>query len=392
MVRFRHGHDHDRRRHAHPGRERQRQARARPLAPVPRLAGRAAALRSPSPPTRAASCSSSACSRTAGCRSSSAPSTAAWACGGDGQTLWMTTLYQLWRFENALGAGRAAGRLRPALRAARRLHHRRPRRPRRRGRRRRAAGLRQHAVLLPGHRRARRHSFRPLWRPPFISPPGGGGPLPPERPGARRRRARATSPRSADSDVADGWRDQRRDGGVVIDVAANADRRARPVDAALAALARRAGSGCSIRAPASSATCRPRERARSSRSPSARAICAASRSIGDFAVVGLSQAAREQDLHRPGARRQPAARTRPRPRCGLHGDRPQDRRRGALAAIEGVVDELYDVAVLPGVRAADRARLQDRRDPPRADHRGCGVGPERHAASSINTIRSHPGS
>src|SRR5262245_10449038 len=24
---------------------------------------------------------------------------------GDGQTLWMTSLYQLWRFENALGSG-----------------------------------------------------------------------------------------------------------------------------------------------------------------------------------------------------------------------------------------------------------------------------------------------
>jgi hypothetical protein len=43
----------------------------------------------------------------------------------DDQTLWLGTLYQLWRFENALKPGGVPG-ARPALRTAGRVHHRRP--------------------------------------------------------------------------------------------------------------------------------------------------------------------------------------------------------------------------------------------------------------------------
>ena len=65
-----------------------------------------------------------------------------------------------------------------------------------------------------------RHSFRPLWKPPFISKWIGedrchlnGLALA----GGRPRYVTAVSR----SDVVDGWRDRRRDGGVVIDVGSN---------------------------------------------------------------------------------------------------------------------------------------------------------------------------
>jgi hypothetical protein len=63
--------------------------------------------------------------------------------------LYLSSLYQVWRFENVFTAGEQQ-RLRPALRAAGRLHHRRPRHPRPRRRRRWPAGLRQHPLWLPG--------------------------------------------------------------------------------------------------------------------------------------------------------------------------------------------------------------------------------------------------
>ena len=77
-------------------------------------------------------------------------------------------------------------------------------------------------------------SFRPLWRPTFISN------LAPEdrchlnglaMDGKRPAYVSAVS----SSDVADGWRERRRDGGVIIDVASGEKVATRPVDAALAA-------------------------------------------------------------------------------------------------------------------------------------------------------------
>ena len=98
------------------------------------------------------------------------------------------------------------------------------------------------------------HSFRPLWTPPLRLAAGGRGSLPPERHGDGRGAAALTPRRWRARDVADGWRDRRRDGGVLIDVATGEIVAERPVHAAFAAAARAAGSGCSIRAPASSAS------------------------------------------------------------------------------------------------------------------------------------------
>ena len=76
--------------------------------------------------------------------------------------------------------------------------------------------LRQHAfncLAVPSDR----HSFTAVWRPPFISRTGRGGPLPPERPGHGEGRA-ALCHGCSRSDTIDGWRDRRADGGIVIDV------------------------------------------------------------------------------------------------------------------------------------------------------------------------------
>ena len=70
--------------------------------------------------------------------------------------------------------------------------------------------------------------------------------------------------------------------------------------------------------------------------------------VGDYAVVGLSAPAPRQDLRRPGAGRGLEA-SGAEARCGLH---VIDLRTGDVAhwvRFEGLVRELYDVAVLPGV-------------------------------------------
>ena len=164
----------------------------------------------------------------------------------DGQTLWTSGLYMLWRFENVLRARRdhADGRG-PQVRAARRPRRRPDRHPRhrdRRGRRRAAADLRQYAVWLP--RDDQRNGKLPTAVATEIHVrAGAGGPLPPQRTGdgrraprlrhrgeplRRRRRLARPAARRRHRDR----RGQRR------------DRRQRLFDAAFAAALRRAGFGC----------------------------------------------------------------------------------------------------------------------------------------------------
>ena len=139
----------------------------------------------------------------------------------DGQTLWTSALYMLWRFENVLAAGETTpqGAQRKFV----------PREGRVTGRTDihdigmgEIDGVRApvfvntlFSCLATVSDQA---SFRPLWRPKFISA------LAPEdrchlnglaMDGARPAYVSAVSR----SDVADGWRERRQDGGVVIDVA-----------------------------------------------------------------------------------------------------------------------------------------------------------------------------
>ena len=137
----------------------------------------------------------------------------------NGQSLWMSTLYQLWRFENVLGPGEQHdGYDRvyvPQLAYT-------------------TGDLDIHDVALDAEGRpvfantlfcclatvSEGKSFRPLWRPPFISK------LVPEdrchlNGLAMRDGAPAYVTAVSESDVADGWRDRRTGGGIVIDVRAN---------------------------------------------------------------------------------------------------------------------------------------------------------------------------
>jgi uncharacterized protein (TIGR03032 family) len=71
--------------------------------------------------------------------------------------------------------------------------------------------------------------------------------------------------------------------------------------------------------------------------------------VGDYAVVGLSRPRHDKTFSGL-ALDQELARRQAEPRCGLH---VIDLRTGDTAhwvRIEGLVSELYDVAVLPGVR------------------------------------------
>ncbi len=134
----------------------------------------------------------------------------------DGQTIWMSTLYQLWRLENLLRPGEL-------FQGHDRLYV--PKTANTTG------DLDIHDVAIDNAGRpvfvattfgclatlAERSSFTPLWRPPFLSKLAAedrchlnGLAMADGRP----RYATAVST----SDVVDGWRDRRRDGGVVLEV------------------------------------------------------------------------------------------------------------------------------------------------------------------------------
>lgn len=135
------------------------------------------------------------------------------------QTLHVSTLYQIWRFENALKPG-ASFQGYDAVYAPREA---------------RVTGdVDVHDLALDGAGRVvftntlfnclattdERHNFRPLWRPPWISKL-----VPEDRCHLNGLALRDGQPRYATavsrSDVHDGWRDRRADGGVVIDVTTN---------------------------------------------------------------------------------------------------------------------------------------------------------------------------
>lgn len=134
----------------------------------------------------------------------------------DAQTVWMSTVHQLWRLENILRPGESyQGHDRLYVPKAGLT----------------TGGLDTHDVVVEECGRVvfvathfnclgttdERYSFRPLWRPPFISS------LAPEdrchlnglaMEGGKCRYATAVST----TDVVDGWRARRRDGGVVMEL------------------------------------------------------------------------------------------------------------------------------------------------------------------------------
>jgi uncharacterized protein (TIGR03032 family) len=262
----------------------------------------------------------------------------------DGQSMWLSTLYQVWRFENAL---------RPGEQYQGHDHLYVPRVGYTTG------DLDIHDLALDAAGRVvfvatrfgclatlnDRYNFTPLWRPPFLSEL------------AAEDRCHLNGLALADglpcfvtavgtSDVVDGWRDQRRDGGCVLEV---------PSGRVLA-------SGLSM--PHSPRLYRRRLWLLNSGTGTVGSIDPAGGDFtplafcpgylrglafaGDYAIVGLSRPrsertfgdlALEEELCHRGAVAQ----------CGLH---IIDLRSGHVVhwlRIEGLVRELYDVVVLPGV-------------------------------------------
>ena len=138
---------------------------------------------------------------------------------GDGQTLWMTSLYQLWRFENVLHPGQLeSGYDRmyvPQIGYT-------------------TGDLDIHDIAVESSGRvvfvntlfgclatlSDTHSFVPLWKPPFLSRLAAEDRCHLNGLALENGRAKYVTAVSQ-SNVADGWRDRRHDGGCVIDVQTN---------------------------------------------------------------------------------------------------------------------------------------------------------------------------
>jgi uncharacterized protein (TIGR03032 family) len=262
----------------------------------------------------------------------------------DGQTLWLSTLYQLWRFENLLRPGELY------------QDHDRLYVPKVGNT---TGDLDVHDVAIDGTGRvvfvatgfgciatlSERSSFIPLWRPPFLSKLAAedrchlnGLALADGRP----RYATAVST----SDVVDGWRDRRHDGGVVLDI---------PDGRVIA-------SGLSM--PHSPRLYKGRLWLHDSGTGHFGSVdpdggrfepltfcpgyLRGLAFVGDYAVVGLSQPRHDKTFGGLALDAELAKRG-TKARCGLliidlrTGDIPHWLR------VEGMVRELYDVAVLPQV-------------------------------------------
>ena len=263
----------------------------------------------------------------------------------DGQTLWMSSLYQLWRFENALEPGQIANgydRLYvPKVGYV-------------------TGDLDIHDVAIDANGRpvfvntlfgclatvSDRHSFIPLWKPPFLSKLAAEDRC--HLNGLAMEHGRPKYVTSVcQSDVADGWRDRRRDGGCVMDVTTNET----------------IVTGLSM--PHSPRIYRDRlwlldsgtgffgtvDRAAGKFEPIT--FCPGYLRglsfVGDYAVIG-SSLQRENRTFSGLALDDNLKSREAEPRCGLY---VIDLRTGDLVhwvRIEGVVRELYDVVVLPQTR------------------------------------------
>ncbi len=261
-----------------------------------------------------------------------------------GDTLWMSSLYQLWRFDNALQPGQmhdGYDRLYVPQMAYT------------------TGDLDVHDVAQDSLGRivfvntlfgclattSEAHSFAPLWQPPFITKLAAE-----DRCHLNGLAMEDGKPRYvtavSQSDVADGWRDRRRDGGCVIDVASNEvivtglsmPHSPRLRNGKLWLLNSGTGYFGSVDLDAGKfepLTFCPGY---------LRGMCFA----GDFAIVGLSKP-RENKTFTGLALDDNLAKADSEPRCGLM---VIDLASGDIVhwlRIDGVVEELYDVVTLPGV-------------------------------------------
>ncbi|WP_148591429.1 TIGR03032 family protein [Aquisphaera giovannonii] len=263
----------------------------------------------------------------------------------DGRAMWLSTAYQLWRFENLLAPGvlhEGHDRCYVPL-----VGHT-------------TGDLDIHDVAVDGDGRvvfvatgfgclatlSDRASFTPLWRPPFLS-----GLVAEDRchlnglalVDGRPRYVTAVSR----SDVVDGWRDRRRDGGVVLEVP---DGRVVAEGLSMPHSPRWHGDRLWLHNSGTGefGFIDPRG-GRFEPVAFCPGYLRGLAFVGDHAVVGLSRS-REAKTFGGLALEAELARRDTEARCGLL---VIDTRTGAVAhwlRVEGLVRELYDVGVLPGVR------------------------------------------
>ncbi|MFV0443057.1 MAG: TIGR03032 family protein [Planctomycetaceae bacterium] len=263
----------------------------------------------------------------------------------NGQTMWMSSLYQLWRFENVFEPGQGhEGYDRLYVPQMSYI----------------TGDLDIHDLAVEETGRlvfvntlfgclatpSETHSFTPLWKPPFLSKLAAEDRCHLNGLALENGRAKYVTAVSQ-SDVFDGWRDRRRDGGCVIDVTTNDI----------------VATGLSM--PHSPRVYRDKlwllnsgtgyfgyiDRATGKFEPVT--MCPGyQRGLafhGDYAIVGLSQPRENRTfsgLQLDDTLKQAGAE----PRCGLQ---VIDLRTGDIVhwlRIEGIVSELYDVVTLPNVR------------------------------------------
>jgi uncharacterized protein (TIGR03032 family) len=264
----------------------------------------------------------------------------------DGRTLALATQYQIHRFDNVIPPGEASSESHDALYAPHAAWV--------------TGDLDTHDVGFGEDGRpmfvntlfsciatvSDGHSFKPLWKPEFVSRLAAEDRC--HLNGFAMENGRPTFATAVSrSDVADGWRDRRVDGGIVIDIASQeivCDGLSMPHSPRL-----HGGRLWLLNSGAGELGYVDRERGRFEPVAFCPGYARGLAFVGDHAIVGLSLARDDRtfsDLPLDEALRSRDAEA----RCGLA---VFDLRSGDMTGwvrIEGVVRELYDVALLPGVR------------------------------------------
>jgi uncharacterized protein (TIGR03032 family) len=264
---------------------------------------------------------------------------------GDGQTLWMSTLYQLWRLENVVASGQLTSEGYDRLYVPQVGYT--------------TGDVDTHDIVVTDEGQvvfantlfnclatiSHTHSFAPIWKPRFISKLAAEDRCHMNGIALDRGKPRYVSAVSQ-SDIVDGWRDRRRDGGCVIDIESNElvssglsmPHSPRVYREQLWLL--NSGTGDFGRVDRSTGRFEPL------------AFCAGylrgMAFTDDFAVVGLSRPRENKTFTGLGLDDKLAERD-AEARCGLLVIDLRTMDIVHWLRIEGVVSELYDVVVLPNV-------------------------------------------